>query len=148
MTSSRHGTPPWPNLAAVTLCGVLSGCSLFGYHKVTRPPRAPASEGPSVQFPVPGEGSVNLDGPALAALQVALSDFLPLGAKASGPDEALSRCLSRQDTYDVSVVKQGDLHFVYFTARLDRCGIPPEPVVLDIDAAYAIDAQGRVVDSH
>ncbi|NPC74625.1 hypothetical protein HPP05_33225 [Corallococcus exiguus] len=133
-------------LIIVALCGVLSGCSLFGYHRYTRPPRAPAEEATRVRFPSPGEGAMTLDGPALAALQVALSDFLPPGAKASGPNEALARCLSRQDTYDVTVVKQDALHFVFFTARLDRCGIPPEPVVLDIDAAYAIDAQGRIVD--
>lgn len=129
---------------------LLSGCSYFGYYKREPARRAPPEEAEKVQFPNSYEGGPQLDGPAMAALAVAMNDFLPPGAKVHYFDEQVAQCLSRWDTYDTSVVKTSDdLFFVRFTPSLARCGIDTSiHVPLDIGAEYAIDGKGRILDMH
>jgi hypothetical protein len=127
-------------------CGLVSGCTLLGYHRYRKAPRAPEVEAAKVTFPTSLETATKLDGPAVAALEVAMNDFMPPGAKVTADDEHLAQCLSRRDTYDVAVVKSDNgLYFVYFTADLSRCGLSPERIVLDIDSTYAIDSTGRIL---
>lgn len=134
-------------LLLALLCGIAPGCTLLGYHKYTRAPRAPPEEAAKVRYPSSLDSATRLDGPAMAALEIAMNDFMPPGSKATGDDEQMSRCLSRRDTYDVAVTKVDDIYFVFFTPQLSRCGITPINIPLDIGGAYAIDSQGRILDS-
>ncbi|MFY2556173.1 hypothetical protein ACN469_00860 [Corallococcus terminator] len=130
------------------LCGasLLSGCSLLGYHKPRKAERAPPEEASKVTFPDSMEQGVHLDGPAMAALEIAMNAFLPPDRKPDARDEALARCLARRDTYDASVLKENDdLYFVSFLPRLSRCGIELETPLMDAGAVYAIDARGRIL---
>jgi len=130
------------------LCGasLLSGCSLLGYYKPRKAERAPPEEASKVTFPDSMEQGVHLDGPAMAALEVAMDAFLPPDRKPDARDEALARCLARRDTYDASVLKENeDLYFVSFLPRLSRCGIELETPLMDVGAVYAIDARGRIL---
>ncbi|RKG61108.1 hypothetical protein D7X30_09500 [Corallococcus sp. AB011P] len=137
-----------PLLLGVAACALLPGCGSFGYYKYERPERIPREEGERIRDPLTFETTNELEGPTLAALQVALADFLPPGAKASGNHERLVRCLSRRDVYDVRLQKvNDDLYVIAFSANLDRCDeMPPDAVILDAGATYLIDGQGRIVD--
>ncbi|HYO57340.1 hypothetical protein [Archangium sp.] len=125
-------------------CSVaLTGCN-YRFHIQKKAERAPPEEAEKVKFPDSLEGSTSLDGPAVKALEVAMDEFLPPGAKAQSYDEKLARCLSLRETYDVSVLRaSADLYFVSFSANLSRCGL--DEAVFDAGAVYAIDAQGRIL---
>ncbi|RKG85917.1 hypothetical protein [Corallococcus terminator] len=145
-------TPP-RRLALVLLglgaCALLQGCSFFGYYKYQRPERIPPEVGDRIRDPSPKTfvATTTLDGPTLAAFQVALADFFPPGAKASGNDEYLVRCFSRRDVFDVHINKvSDDLYLVSFDPIIKRCDMPPDTVVLDGGATYLIDGQGRILD--
>lgn len=144
----------WGNLVlkmlplVVVLVGasLLHGCARFGYYKLPKAERAPAEEAAKVTFPDSMEQGVHLDGPAMAALEVAMNDFLPPDAKAEARTEELARCLSQRSTYDVTVLKQDDqLYFVSFLPRLSRCGIELAAPIMDAGATYAIDGRGRIL---
>jgi hypothetical protein len=133
--------------ALLSSCSVLPGCSMFGYYRHPKAVRAPPEVGEKIRDPASFVATTELDGPSLAALQVALNEFMPPGAKSSGNDEQLVRCFSRRDTFDVSVQKASDdLYFVSFLADLTRCDFPPDTLVMDAGATYVIDGQGRVLD--
>ncbi len=125
----------------------LSGCSFFGYHQRQEPVWAPPEEAERVVFPNSYEGATQLDGPSMAALEVARSAFMPPGSKAQAPDERMARCLLRRDVYDVSVLKVNDnLFFVSFSPEFSRCGLETKDLLIfDAGATYAIDGQGRVL---
>jgi hypothetical protein len=131
-------------------CVLSQGCSHFGYYKYERPERIPPEEGTRIRDPDPDtfQTSNTLDGPTFAALQVAMKDFFPPGAKASGNHERLVQCLSRRDLFDVHVNKvNDDLYLISFSANIARCKeMPPDSVVLDAGATYLIDGQGRILD--
>ncbi|ATB31660.1 hypothetical protein MEBOL_005123 [Melittangium boletus DSM 14713] len=58
---------------------------------------------------------------------------------------AIAQCLSRWDTFDMSILQAGeDLFFVSFLPHLSRCGI--DAIVMDAGATYAIDGKGRILD--
>ncbi|RKH06881.1 hypothetical protein D7V97_21970 [Corallococcus sp. CA053C] len=133
----------------LALCGLMQGCSLFGYYKYERPERIPPEVGDRIRDPSPKTfvATTEMDGPTLAALRVALADYMPPGAKASGNYEPLVRCFSRRDVMDVEINKvNDDLYLVSFSANLERCGMPPHTLVMDAGATYLIDGQGRILD--
>jgi len=138
------------SLVPVVLCCscLLTGCSLlshFGYYKHPKAERAPPEEAEKVQFPNSFEPGIHLNGPMMAALKVAIDDFLPTGSKVKGDDERIAQCLSRWETFDTSVLQVSeDLYFVSFLPRLSRCGI--DEIVLDAGSTYAIDGKGRILD--
>ncbi len=126
---------------------VLTGCSYFGYYKIQKAERAPPQEAEKVTFPNSYEEGLHLDGPAMAALEIARNEFMPPGVKATSSDERLARCLARRDAYDVTVLKANDdLYFVSFLPNLARCGIEPEVMLMDAGAVYAIDGRGRILN--
>lgn len=138
--------PPSNLTAMLCLPLLLSGCSLLGYHKVRRAERAPPEEASKVSFPDSMEQGIQLDGPTAAALEVAMNDFLPPDARAEARSEQLAKCLSRRDTYDVTVLKENDdLYFVRILPRFSRCGIELETPIMDVGATYAIDGTGRIL---
>ncbi|RJS22378.1 hypothetical protein DRW03_13695 [Corallococcus sp. H22C18031201] len=97
-------------------------------------------------FPNSLESGVHLDGPSMAALEVARNEFMPPGTKATAHDEKLAVCLSRRDVYDATVLKENDnLYFVSFLPRLSRCGIELETPLMDAGVTYAIDGRGRIL---
>ncbi|WP_375742946.1 hypothetical protein NR800_30500 [Corallococcus interemptor] len=136
-----------PLLLGVAACVLSQGCSYFGYYKYERPERIPPEEGARIRDPQAFQTTTELEGPTFAAFQVAMKDFFPPGAKASGNHERLVRCLGRKDLFDVRIQKvNDDLYVIAFSPNLDRCGMPPETVLLDGGATYLIDGQGRVLD--
>ncbi|WP_375756079.1 hypothetical protein [Corallococcus exercitus] len=139
-----------PLLLGVMVCVLGQGCSYFGYYKYERPERIPPEEGTRIRDPDPRtfQTTTELEGPTFAALQVAMKDFFPPGAKASGNHERLVRCLGRRDIFDVRIQKANDdLYVIDFSANLDRCEEwPPDAVVLDAGATYLIDGKGRILD--
>ena len=63
---------------------------------------APPEEAEKVKFPLalPSEGSQHIQGNVIAAIQLAMDDFLPWDAKPS-PSELADACLQRRESYDV-----------------------------------------------
>jgi hypothetical protein len=134
--------------AVATICStsLLTGCSYFGYYLNRRPERASPEEAAKVVFPNSFEQGIHLDGPAMMALEVAMREFLPPDARAEARNERLARCLSRRDTYDVTVLKANDeLYFVDIFPNLARCGIELATPIMDVGATYAIDGRGRIL---
>ncbi len=133
-------------LGVIALCGLMSGCSLFGYYRHERAVRAPPEEAANIQFPLSFEEGVLLEGPVRSAVDVAMNDFLPPGAKVklSDGDERLGRCLSSRGTYDAVVVKdEAGVYFVSIFPVWSRC--EGGESLLDFGAIYAIDDQGRIM---
>lgn len=132
---------------AALLCIPLTGCSLLGYHKAKKASWAPPEEAAALVFPNSFKEGAHLSGPMMAALEVAMNEFLPPGAelKTQDPDKRMAECLSRRSTFDTHVLQAGnDLFFVWFSPDTSRCGLS-EPI-LDGGAVYAIDGQGRILD--
>ena len=129
-------------------CLFLTGCPLLnhlGYYKHPKAERASPEEAEKIRFPDSFENGPRLTGPMMAALKVAMDDFLPIGAKGSGDNEQIARCLDRWDTFDTSDLQVNeDLFFVSFLPHLSRCGL--DAIVLDAGATYAIDGKGRILD--
>ncbi|WNZ62747.1 hypothetical protein QEG98_02710 [Myxococcus sp. MxC21-1] len=135
-----------PLVALITCSNLQHGCALSGYYKLPKAERASPEEAANVTFPDSMDQGTHLDGPALAALEVAMNDFLPPDAKAEARTEELARCLSQRSTYDVTVLKHDDqLYFVSFLPRLSRCGIELDAPIMDAGATYAIDGHGRIL---
>ncbi|TQF09919.1 hypothetical protein FJV41_42160 [Myxococcus llanfairpwllgwyngyllgogerychwyrndrobwllllantysiliogogogochensis] len=131
---------------AALLLTLSGGCSYLGYHKRERAERVPSAEGERVEFPDSFEGAIDMKGPLVAALEIAMNEFLPPGAKveARGGSEVIANCLSRRSTYDVLAMAYGDgLFYVSFSPRVERCGLADE--ILDGGAEYIVDSRGRVV---
>jgi hypothetical protein len=135
-------------LILIACCSsLLSGCHLFGYYRYKGAERAPPEEAEKVAFPNSYENGFRLDGPAMAALEVARNEFMPPGVKATAHDERIARCLLRRDIYDVTILEANDdLFFVSFSPDLSKCNINTEGfIILDSGATYAIDGRGRVL---
>ncbi|AFE03795.1 putative lipoprotein [Corallococcus coralloides DSM 2259] len=110
-------------------------------------PQSSSEETAAVVFPSSFKEGVHLEGPVMAALEVAMNEFLPPGSElqTQDPDKRMAQCLSRRSTYDTHVLQSGaDLFFVWFSPQPARCGLN-EPI-LDGGAVYAIDGQGRILD--
>ncbi|MCP3139991.1 hypothetical protein [Pyxidicoccus xibeiensis] len=130
----------------VLLGSTMGGCSLFGYYKVEKAERLPSSESEKVPLPESFEGAIDLKGPAVAALDVAMKDFLPPGRKVQWTDgyQPLEECLSRRETYDALVLPYGDgLFYVSFSPDIERCGL--KTAILDGGAEYVVDGRGRIL---
>ncbi len=130
------------------LAGMASGCSWLGFYRFEKPEHAPPEEAATVRFPDSMEEGARLSGPTLAALRIALDDFLPPGSafNSEDPDRRVAACLSQQSTYDTRVYARETeaVFFVAFVPDLKRCGLTEE--VLDAGAVYAIDSKGRILD--
>jgi hypothetical protein len=137
-------------LALAAYClSALSGCSLLGYYKHKKAEWAPPEAATNVAFPTSFENGIHLTGPMVAALEVAMKEFLPPGykEKGHGTDPRLDECLSRRSTYETFVLQASDdLFFVRFSPVLTRCGL--DSPILDGGAIYAIDSRGRILDMH
>ncbi len=132
----------------ITICctSVLSGCHLFGYYKYEKAVWAPPQEAAKVQYPDSFEGGIHIKGPMMVAVAVAMNDFFPPGktVRTNDPNKRMAECLSRKETYDISVLKADEnLYFVRFIPFVSRCGINES--ILDGEAVYAIDGQGRIL---
>jgi hypothetical protein len=82
----------------------------------------------------------------MVAMAVAINDFFPPGqtVRTNNPHKRIAECLSRKETYDTSVLKANEnLYFVRFIPFVSRCGINES--ILDGEAVYAIDGQGRIL---
>jgi hypothetical protein len=133
---------------ALLLCSQsLTGCSYFGFYRYRRAEMAPPSEAEKVTFPTSYEKGIHLEGPTMAALEVARTEFMPPGVKAEAQNKELAQCLQRRDIYEVSVLKENDnLFFVSFWPDLSRCNIKTTDfITFDAGATYAIDGRGRVL---
>ena len=130
----------------VLVSSLMSGCSYLGIYRRERAERAPPEESAKVVFPNSLEGGTPLTGPMMAALSVAMNEFLPPGSavETQDPDKRVAACLSRWSTYETLVLKDNDdLFFVAFIPDLRRCGLEEE--ILDGGAIYAIDGRGRIL---
>ncbi|MBM7118392.1 hypothetical protein [Archangium primigenium] len=130
----------------VTMSGavLLSGCGFLGLYRFHAAERASPEEAARVDFPNSFEQGVHLSGPRMAAVKVAMDAFMPPGSRVKGDNEQLAECLSKWETYDVSVLQpKEDLFFVRFFPMIERCGL--DVMVLDAGAVYAVDAKGRIV---
>lgn len=135
-------------LSAV-FCTFLSGCSYFGYYKREKAEWAPPAEAAMVKFPDSFEEGVQLTGPMVAALEVAMNEFLPPGSevRTNDPDKRIAQCLSRRDSYETFILRErDDLFFVLFIPVLERCGL--DDAILDGDVMYAVDGRGRILGRH
>ncbi len=123
------------------LCAFLPGCMLF--QRPPRPVHATAQEAAGVTFPVdvPNESSLRVPGTLLAAIQLAMEDFLPWDIqphKGATPREV---CLYQRDSYDVFVTPHSEgLVYVDIAPRPGACELGGPPV-LDMGATYAIDVK-------
>jgi hypothetical protein len=107
--------------------------------------RLPPEQDAGIEFPNSWEGGVQLSGPMMRALEVAMNDFLPPWTRPEDQKTPEDRCLARRETYRTMVKQaQEDLFFVSFFPDFSRCD-PPGLMVLDAGADYAIDGQGRIL---
>jgi hypothetical protein len=129
----------------VTVSSVsLSGCGFLGIYRYQKAERASEEEAARVDFPNSFEKGDHLAGPKIAAVKVAMDDFMPPGTRVKGDNKQLAECLSRWETYDVSVLQASDdRFFIRFFPVIERCGL--DVMVLDAGAVYAVDAKGRVL---
>jgi hypothetical protein len=135
-------------LHLLVICGFLglTNCSYLGYYQYEKTVRAPAAMAAEVQFPNAWNGDVHLEGKMTRALVVAMNDLLPPGTRLKGDNRRVAWCLSRWETYDISVQRASDdLFFIYFSPILARCGLD-DSVIVDAGTEYAIDGQGRILD--
>jgi hypothetical protein len=121
-------------------------CTCSGCFHVRRKPRSASEQvAATIQFPEWSEDkTTTLTGPQLKALQIAMDDFKPLGSKASGKDDAWTRCLSNLDNYDAWVRSGEGMTFIHFTPKEDeRCGLQPR--LMDAGASYAVSDDGVIL---
>lgn len=131
----------------VVLCGalLLQGCAFLGIYRYKKAVWAPPEEADTVRFPDSMEKGVHLTGPMMAALKVAMDDYLPPWTNPEKEKTPEGRCLSRWDVMDTTVMQAGEnLFFVRIIPDFTKCA--PGVIVLDAGAVYAIDGQGRILD--
>ncbi|SEU34177.1 hypothetical protein [Stigmatella erecta] len=139
----RPGNTPPPLLVGLLLCALLPACALF-----PRPPRpihAPPAEAAAVTFPMdlPTKGSVSLSGPTLAAIQLAMEDFLPWDTHPHEGATPREVCLYQRESYDVIASPGAEgIIYVELFPRTGACEMGGPPV-MDFSAIYAIDAKGK-----
>ena len=128
---------PW----LLLLCAWLPSCVLF--QRPPRPVHAPPQEAASFAWPelLPSEGRQAVPGPMLAAIQLAMEDFLPWDLKTPADAPAREHCLNRRDSYDAVAVPGGEgLMYVEIVLRPEACDMGGE-VLLDAGGLYAIDTR-------
>ncbi|MGZ3460215.1 MAG: hypothetical protein ACXU86_17135 [Archangium sp.] len=128
---------------------LLTGCSLlghFGYYKHEKAERAPPEQADTVKFPDSMDAGVRLTGPMMAALKVAMDEYRPPTLNPKSLITPEDRCLARWENINTTVLQVNEnLFFVRFSPDLRNCA--PGLLVPDSGAVYAIDGQGRVLDS-
>ena len=132
----------------LVLCALLPACALF--RRPPRPVYATPQEAAAVTFPVEPlelKGSVTVSGNLLAAVELAMEDFLPWDLQLPTGATPREVCLSKRESYDmIAAPGEGGLVFVQIWARPEAC---EGPTALDLGAYYAIDvAQRRIVAVH
>jgi hypothetical protein len=123
------------------LCAWLPACVLF--QRPPRPVYALPQEAASFTWPkvLPSEGRQILPGPTLAAVQLAMEDFLPWDIKPHKGATPTEICLYKRDSYDVVVVPGAEnLVYVEIVPRDGACDMGGD-IVLDLGAVYAIDVK-------
>jgi hypothetical protein len=128
---------PW----LLLLCAGLPACVLF--QRPPRPAHASPQEAASFAWPtmLPTEGRQVLSGPMLAAIQLAMEDFLPWDLKSQAGATPRELCLDRRDSYDVVAVPGAEgLIYVEILLRPEACPMDGE-VLLDAGGIYAIDTR-------
>ncbi|MDC0712851.1 hypothetical protein POL68_30600 [Stigmatella sp. ncwal1] len=124
------------------LCALLPACALFP--RPPRPVHASAQEAAAVTFPIdlPTEGSLSISGPTLAAIQLALEDFLPWDIRPHEGATPREVCLYQRESYDVIASPGAEgLIYVEIFPRTGACELGGPPV-MDFSALYAIDSKG------
>ncbi|WP_224360514.1 hypothetical protein [Hyalangium versicolor] len=129
------------------LCALVSACALF--RRPPHPVYAPPEEAAAVTFPaepLATGGHVSLSGNQLAAIELAMEDFLPWDAKPGKEASPREVCLSKRASYDVIAAPGPEgIVFVEIYARPGACDMGLGPV-LDFEATYAIDiVQWRIL---
>ena len=123
------------------LCAWLPACVLF--QRPPRPVYVSPQEAASFTWPkmLPSEGRQIVSGPTLAAIQIAMEDFLPWDIKPHKGATPAEICLYERGSYDVVVVPGAEnLVYVQIVPRDGACDMGGD-IVLDLGAAYAIDAK-------
>lgn len=128
-------------LFLLPLCAWLPACMLF--QRPPRPVHAPPHEAVNFEWPqvLPSEGREHLSGTLLAAIQLAMEDFLPWDLKTPKDAPPREQCLDKRDSYDVVAVPGGEeLVYVEILLRPGACEMDGE-VLLDAGGLYAIDTR-------
>ena len=124
------------------LCALLPACALL--QRPPRPRHASPQEAKGVTFPMEllaTEGNVSLSGTMLAAIQLAMEDFLPWDVKPHEGATLREVCLYKRDSYDVIAAPGSEgLVFVEIYPRPGACEMGGPPV-LHFSAIYAIDVK-------
>lgn len=142
--------PPkaWTTAALAGCSLFMTHCSYLGYYKYEPAVRVPSVQSETTRFPDSYDGSLRTEGAMTRALAVAMNDFLPPGRSLKGDNPHVVRCLSRWETYDISILRAtDDLFFVQFSPVLARCGLD-DSTIMDAGAEYAVDGQGRILAVH
>lgn len=130
-------------LAGLLSLLLLPGCALF--QRSPRPVHAPPEEAAAVQFPsdLPATGLQELSGTLATAIQLAMDDFRPPGAKPHRGATPTEQCLYRRQSFDVQAAPGPEgIVFVRFLFNPEACTAEERAVVLDMGATYAIDVKG------
>ncbi len=131
-------------LFVLTQSGCASVMGQFGYYKHPPAPRAAPDEAERVQFPDSLQEGVQLSGPMMSALKVAMEEYRPPSLQLKTLDTPEDRCLARWEHIRSTVQQANDnLFFVRFTPDIRDCA--PGVILLDGGATYAVDRQGRVL---
>jgi hypothetical protein len=131
---------------ALVLCGsvLLSGCAFFGYYKHPKAEWAPPEEAATVKFPNALGNGIQLTGPMLAALKVAMDEYRPPSIKPEALMNLEEQCLARWENIRARVIQSNENLF-YVQLLPDLRGCTPNYRVLDSGAVYAIDGKGRIL---
>lgn len=127
--------PLTPHNLWVPLLLACSACA----HPARSVPHAPPEEAAKLERPLvlPEEGLRHIEGNMAASIQLAMEDFLPLGAApdpGSPPEEA---CLFRRESYEVAAVRLSEgVMLVRFILDPNKCD-PGESIMGVI--TYAVD---------
>lgn len=119
---------------------LLPGCALLQWYR--RPVHASPEEAAQVQFPLelPAESRMKIPGVMATAIQLAMDDFRPPGAKPHPGATPEEECLYRRESYNVfaSPGPEGVM-FVRFVLSPEACNLG-DPI-LDMGATYAVDVR-------
>jgi hypothetical protein len=128
------------HIAFLSVCMMLSGCSLFR----PRPLHASPEEAAQYRFPVtfPEQEQQVVPGNTAAAITLAMEDFLPLWMKPPRDASPREACLTQRQSYDVAAAPASvDVILVSFSVREDVCPGLEGPPIADIPIIYAVDTR-------
>jgi hypothetical protein len=124
------------------LCAWLPACAFF--QRPPRPVHASPQEAASFKWPevLPYEGHQLFSGITLAAIQLAMDDFLPWDTQPHKGATPREICLYKRESYDVNVVPGAEnLVYVQIFPREGACESADDPIALDGGATYALDTR-------